>query len=616
MQYERRYIRTPSPQRRQMLGNTRLVQSERSCRVDNLFKSPKQKLPPAAPVLQSDVDSSRIFFGTPTSAERHATYDLVSHGFCDQDTPLHDPDESSPGIARSASPLESVQVRRNLVRDVLGDVSNLSPVSSHGHLKSGISPSNHVKSTPLRHSTNLPAYSSPTKMTPVQSALQDWASSRFERSIPRQDVDKDTSLSPEKNKFHQTLCSSSMFSPSSSRMHEAENLPMDVVFDVSDTEKSPSHALSNDRSAKSVRPDARRLGSSPYCSAQRVPGFIPGSATPAKRVKIGERTTSPGSKPWNTAFQSARPHVSSPLKPKETSVTNTSITRNAHVPSPTKATRLVRPVKYTNHAPPMRVWDSPDKGCTNKQVGPIKTAPVGEMASVSEKKTAVPPVPVKILASSARVTRMSNDPSTFPPATTGSDAVATLNENPSFAISNSNDSIAKNRVPRTPRRAPTSPHPPMTAMELSRLTAKHTKQNEMYNVQLETRTQRIPGPRPPSPSQHFVTGHGQRARVHFRPNKVKTNEHGEPVCHTRGAGDEEVYTTPPGKGVHWDKRLVVSPSQERQAKTKTPFSGCLVHKPLTLDVFGNVACPPLKGIPRRKILVKRFIYDDDEDEDV
>ena len=103
-----------------MVGNTRLVQSERTCRVDNLDRLPVKQLPPAAPVLQSDVDSSRIFFGTPTSAERHATYDLVSQGFCDQDTPGHDPDESSPGIARCGSPLENVRARQYLVRDVLG----------------------------------------------------------------------------------------------------------------------------------------------------------------------------------------------------------------------------------------------------------------------------------------------------------------------------------------------------------------------------------------------------------------------------------------------------------------------------------------------------------------
>ena len=614
VRFEQRSFRTPSPQRTQMLGNTRLVQSERTCRVDNLNRLPVKQLPPAAPVLQSDVDSSRIFFGTPTSAERHATYDLVSQGFCDQDTPVHDPDESSPGIARSASPLENVQARHYLVRDVLGDVSNLSPMSSHGYLKSSLSPSNDVRSTPLRHSKNLLSCSSPTKMTPVQSALQDWASSRFERSISKQDVDKNASFFPEKCKPLQNLCSTSTFSPSSSKMHEAENLPMDVVFDVSDPEKSPSHTISNYRSAKSARPDTRRLGSSPYGPAQRVPGFVPGTATPAKRVKIGVSTTSPGSKPWSTGFQSAKLQVNSPLKQKETSVTTAGISRSASAPSPTKATRLVRPIKYTNHAPAMRVWDSPDKGCTNKRVLPVKSAPVKEMASVSQKKAAAP-VPVEVLNSKASSTRMSNDASRFPQPLTESDAAAALKES-SSAMANFNDSIARNRVPRAARRVPAPRRPPITAMELARLTTKHTKQNEMYNVQLETRTQRIPGPRPPSPSQHFVAGHGQRARVQFRPNKVKTDEQGEPMCHTRGAGDEEVYTTPPGKGVRWDKRLVVSPPKEKQARSEKPSSGCLVHKPLTLDAFGNVVCPPLKGITRRKIFVKRFVYDDDENVDV
>ena len=326
-------------------------------------------------------------------------------------------------------------------------------------------------------------------------------------------------------------------------------------------------------------------------------------------------TTSPGSKPWSTGFQSAKLQVNSPLKQKETSVTTAGISRSASAPSPTKATRLVRPIKYTNHAPAMRVWDSPDKGCTNKRVLPVKSAPVKEMASVSQKKAAAPSVPVEVLNSKASSTRMSNDASRFPQPLTESDAAAALKES-SSAMANFNDSIARNRVPRAARRVPAPRRPPITAMELARLTTKHTKQNEMYNVQLETRTQRIPGPRPPSPSQHFVAGHGQRARVQFRPNKVKTDEQGEPMCHTRGAGDEEVYTTPPGKGVRWDKRLVVSPPKEKQARSEKPSSGCLVHKPLTLDAFGNVVCPPLKGITRRKILVKRFVYDDDENVDV
>ena len=73
----------------------------------------------------------------------------------------------------------------------------------------------------------------------------------------------------------------------------------------------------------------------------------------------------------------------------------------------------------------------------------MKSAPKKEIASVSEKKAAAPSVPVEVLNSSTRSTRMSNDASRFPQAFAESDAAATLKESSSSAIANSNDSIAR-----------------------------------------------------------------------------------------------------------------------------------------------------------------------------
>lgn len=596
MRIKRSVMETPSPCSRHARNHTdtRHVQSERICRVGNINVSPVKKLPPAAPVLQSNSELTSIYFGTPTSAERCATHDLVASGFCDRSTPNDDSDLSSPGMGRAASPVEEVQARRTHIRGVLGDVSNLSPAPSQSPLKKTFSPNLSVRSTPLRHSTNLALGSTPTRMTPVQSALQGWASSRFERSMPCQDVGKSASLSsPVKSSTSladhspDAVPESASMSPlKSHKMNDSANATFQVENDKA-TRPAPLY-----RSSTSMRLDARRLGVSPHRLPQRVPGFVPASASPAKRVKV---CASPVSNTRNGALSGPNLlHAASPAQLSQDGLSS----------SPTKAARLVRPVKYTNHAPAMRVWDSTEK-MESKRVVKESSAPL----SIETEHS-----PVKSTASmkstpesSKRSMRQASRVVAEPPKTL-------RNSTPPPRVLRS--STAVNRTPRTPRRAQVPPHPPISAMELTRLTTKHTKQNEMYNVQLEMRTHRIPGPRPPSPSQRFVAGQGQRAKEQFMPALAETNEYGEPICHALGAGDEDEYTTPPGKNVRWDRRLVVSPSVKRQAMRSKRDSGCLVHTPLALDAFGNVACPPLKNVSRRKVLVKRFVYDDDEDQDV
>ena len=173
--------------------------------------------------------------------------------------------------------------------------------------------------------------------------------------------------------------------------------------------------------------------------------------------------------------------------------------------------------------------------------------------------------------------------------------------------------------PRTPRRPRAPPPPPMSAAELARLTNKHTKVNEAHSVQLETQVRRLPGPRPPSPSEAFSSGHGRRAQEDFRPDSAVTDASGAVVRHARGAGDDTEYTTPPGRGVHWDKRLVVSPTIARAAP---PTRGCLAQvrltccgltqKSIALDAFGNIAAPAPRPPPRRKVIIKRLVYDGED----
>ncbi|WFC94841.1 hypothetical protein MBRA1_001478 [Malassezia brasiliensis] len=168
------------------------------------------------------------------------------------------------------------------------------------------------------------------------------------------------------------------------------------------------------------------------------------------------------------------------------------------------------------------------------------------------------------------------------------------------------------RTPRMPRRVPAPP--PLSAADLARLTTKHTKQNEQYTVELHTHELRMPGARPPSPSQAFHMDARPRTPHWTQPCWTETNEYGEPVRHAQGAGDVEPYVTPPhgARRVRWDKRLVVSPVRRRAPPA--PRRTCLVPTERSLDAFGNVSRTGAAGARRRTVVVKRVVYEEDEEE--
>ena len=606
------YLRTPPPQsnRTGKLKEIRCTQSERPIRMAGKHQSFFESLPPAAPVFQSNIESSRIFFGTPTSAERRATHDLNKNGFCEQDTPSIDHNIDSPGLARASSPLGELYDRRNLMRHVLGDVSNVSPTTNLDVLKTSSPPVQKARSTPLRASTNLSSMPVRANLTPVQSALKDWATARFERSIskPSSPVKAESHSSPGKI----SKCSSILFSSSGNDIFSSPSYkgsihackPSNVTPFYLDQNKSPTRScLSSDK-----RYNERHLATSPHPPPRRVPGFVPASISPAKRVKVN-----PPPIPLGRAsidhMRSSESRLNNgsglPEKPPETTKPDLKTSQQNLRPSPNRLTRLIRPVNYVNHAPATRVWDSPEKkhsGLRTSCAETVKPPNAENVEAVAQTSTPIHQLPKgKILRSTGRRTM----------------AGTTTKVDNTWAASNTQNpsQIERSSLSQRPRRVLKPVHPSLSSMELARLTSRHTKQNEFHTVQIETRPLRIPGQRPASPSQRFVIGCGQRAREQFRPNIPETNEYGQPISHALGAGDDGEYSTPPGKNVRWDKRLIVSPTLEKDAANKKPIASCLTPTPFALDAFGNVACPPMKRMPKRSVVVQQFIYDDDDDDE-
>lgn len=156
----------------------------------------------------------------------------------------------------------------------------------------------------------------------------------------------------------------------------------------------------------------------------------------------------------------------------------------------------------------------------------------------------------------------------------------------------------------------------MSATELTLLTSKHTRQNQAYNVQIQTRVQRIAGQRPPSPEPHFSQGSGATGElVRFSGDPERDlDAAGRTTRHARGAGDREEWVSPPHtrRGVRWDKRLVVSPSEARAERGTV--RGCLVNGHVQLDAHGNEVLGSAERMPRTRVMVRRRVYDDDEDQ--
>ncbi|WFD22447.1 hypothetical protein MEQU1_001118 [Malassezia equina] len=491
---------------------------------------------PAASVFQSNLkpgqNDTQLFVSTPTRDPPS----LPEEG-----TPEGDADIDSPGMARAASPSVEAHVRRDYVREVLGDVSNLSSPAAVNCLKDHVSPLR-VQSTPLRRSVHLPPTMSSAKKTPVQMALQDWAGSKFDRPLP--------------------------------------------TLDASSPSQEPTCSA----------PGARESLSSP------IKLSTPGPPSPAERAVDPTRTAVTPVQPLlpDMPKSSPLPRIPSPEKGKE----------GAAGSSPSKSSRIWRPARYTSQAPAVRVWDNPEKMELHKRLRPAVQEPMEESVEPAAPKPE--PAPPAARRVSTRLLKRAA------PLDHRAQAQARpISEPEKVPVPTRSSTIPAMRTPRTPRTPPVPPRPQLSSTELARLTQRHTKHNEAYTVELETQIERLPGPRPPSPSQHFLLGRGMRARENYQPSRTETDEYGQPLGHAYGAGDDMEYSTPPGKqAVHWDKRLVISPTQLRPAeaqKNALPRRSCLVAKPVALDAFGNVASKPMREGPRRRVLIKRRIYDNEGD---
>lgn len=532
---------------------------------------------PAASVFQSNLkpgqDDMQLFVSTPSSDPPS----LKEEG-----TPEGDADIDSPGMARAASPSVEAHVRRDYVREVLGDVSNLSSPAAVNCLKDHVSPLR-VQSTPLRRSVHLPPTMSSTKKTPVQMALQDWAGSKFDRPLPTLDAS----------------------SPSQEPTCSAPGAQESLSIKLSTPGRRACDLPTPRSSSMTQRLPVHRIAISPHPPAQRVPGFgrvLPPAPPPAKRAGGPTRTAVTPVQPLlpDMPKSSPLPRIPSPEKGQE-SVAGS---------SPSKSSRLWRPARYTSQAPAVRVWDSPEKMELHKRLRPAVQEPMEESVEPAAPKPE--PAPPAARRVSTRLLKRA-----APPEHRAQAQARPISGPEKAPVPTRSSTMPPMRTPRTPRTPPVPPRPQLSSTELARLTQRHTKHNEAYTVELETQIERLPGPRPPSPSQHFLLGRGMRARENFQPSRTETDEYGQPLGHAYGAGDDMEYATPPGKqAVHWDKRLVISPTQLPPAeaqKNVLPRRSCLVAKPVALDAYGNVAGKPMREGPRRRVLIKRRIYDNEGD---
>lgn len=546
--------------------STRVVQSAWCERTRRGAHTP----PRASPV-------PTIFFGTPSAAEGAAVAQRSTSGVpiyeCVTPVQVPTPDsDGSPGMGRAASPTPAAAQHRALVREALGDVSNLSPVARE---PPGILPK--VEITPKR------SLRSPQERTPVQAVLHDWAAAKFSqdplRHTPSQRHD---GRSP--NRVSPHLSPVRMHTPCAAPPVPISPAHRDVFSSpiapppVPTVRTSPAKAMRVPVDAS--RAPRRTPFSEHRTPAQRVPGFVPhASASPGK----GATSLS------MPAMRAARPEKHAervPVHQRPGANENEERPRNA------------RPARYTSLVPASRVGDSPEK--TQAKRVRLNESANGRAPALHTSTSRVrAPEAKEIAPGPSRATAVTAPTPVSKPAPPQAPQAPPPASEPS--------SIAASRVPRTPRARLAPPPPPISAAELTRLTAKHTKQNEAYTVDLQTQVLRMPGARPPSPSQAFSVDAPPRVPHWSRAVLPETNERGEPIRHALGAGEAEEYTTPPHptRGVRWDKRLVVSPT-----RAAPPQASCLAPRRLPLDAFGNVAhAGAAAGARRRTVTVKRLVYD-------
>lgn len=220
----------------------------------------------------------------------------------------------------------------------------------------------------------------------------------------------------------------------------------------------------------------------------------------------------------------------------------------------------------------------------------------------------------------------------------------------------------------------------MSATALKALTTSNTVRNQVYlAAKLETEVIRREGVRPESPLVKVRTisqrqqdekekGRKERAARRARRSEsdfigssdiegqsdghsssVEDQYQGSPLArHRRGAGDEEDYETPdverrhrlflqesgeenildlPKRRVKWDQGLYttvfldeVKLGTRQPSKENRSVKGCLAltAKAARLDTLGNLpnADSPLADLVQQNITVKKFVYDNDDDEPV
>ncbi|KAA1471191.1 hypothetical protein DENSPDRAFT_98102 [Dentipellis sp. KUC8613] len=214
--------------------------------------------------------------------------------------------------------------------------------------------------------------------------------------------------------------------------------------------------------------------------------------------------------------------------------------------------------------------------------------------------------------------------------------------------------------------------PTLSVTALRAITSANTKKNQEYLVaHLETEVIRKPGERPESPTTKIKTvserqkeekEKGRRERAARRARRSDTGgaeedagstwegdgpslvmgSDGKPVKHRRGAGDEGDYETPEkperaqkkarfddisesesSKRVKWDRGLFdtinledVKP-QPRNRPEVVVQKGALAGSARTvrLDNLGNMldVNSPVKGVYHESIIIKKFVYDNDEE---
>ena len=402
------------------------------------------------------------------------------------------------------------------------------------------------------------AQSVPPRRTPlsVNTILHDWAASRFERQLPP----KSQTPSPTK--------------PANSDAHD-EN-----VF--ADSGKTANHDRTTALCSLAGRLRAGTQG------AMRVPGYVPGDGRPVARAAPEHRTG---------------------LSPS--------------CPSPRK---LQRPVRYANSIPARRVWDSPDATQKRKRSEQQEEPdPIDQARERLRRRTSL-----RVAERQQRTTLATpTAPTARPPATPARPTAPTAHAAPTALAALATPTASApplthvappgaNRIaargqrvrtetphvsrlhqpPQTPLLRGQTPIPPRLQLsdhEVASLTARNTKKNQGYGVQIETRVERMRGTRPLSPEPHFCGGHGVVSRK---------GRQGSATHHARGAGDEHEYSSPPRivQCVRWNKALVTSPQKHEPKRMGVPQS-CMRQRPSR----GHVPARRDDGV----VVVHMRVYDDD-----